>query len=173
MKLLLASTLLISALLTPAIGTAAPLSANAHPRTFCDLAKDLGYPSRGYKDSTGGCASNMIEVTATPGKGGLRNNLAFYSMGEYDSPSKLQRVSLILNVNNTNEKAPAQAELARVSTAIAKRIVGQAPADMNDVLLKGKSKTWSVGEWAIEVKTTVWPTGLGQDTTVYFRPAAS
>lgn len=173
MKFLLASTLVLTALTTPAIAAAASLSPKSHPKTFCDLAKDLGYPSRGYKESTGGCASNMIEVTSTPGKGGLRNNLAFYSMGEYDSPSKLQRVSLILNVNNPAEKAPAQAELARVAVALAKKIAGQAPADLNDIILKAKSKTWPTGEWAIDVKTTVWPTGLGQDTTIYFRPAAN
>jgi hypothetical protein len=92
-------------------------------------------------------------------------------MGEYESPNQLHRVSLILNVNNASEKAPAQAELARVSAALAKKIVGQAPADMNDVVLKAKSKTWSVGEWAIDVRTTIWPTGLGQDTAINFRPA--
>lgn len=154
----------------PADAQQTPLSPTSHPRTFCELASDLGYPSRGYKDHTGGCASNMIDVTPTAGSNGLNNNLAFYSMGDTDRPGKLQRVSLILNVNNTREKAKAQVELARVASGVATKILGKPPAELASVLRQGGSRTWDSGAWAVEVKTTVWPTGLGQDTTVYFRP---
>jgi hypothetical protein len=154
----------------PATAQQTPLSPASHPRTFCELASDLGYPSRGYKDHTGGCASNMIEVTPTRGSNGLNNNLAFYSMGETDSPGKLQRVSLILNVNNTREKAKAHAELARVASGVAAKILGKAPTELASILRQGGSRTWDSGAWTVEVKTSVWPTGLGQDTTVYFRP---
>lgn len=145
------------------------MSVDAHPRDFCDLAKDVGYPSRGYKESTGGCASNMIEVTNLPGGNGLKNNLAFYSMGEYGNSSKLQRASLILNVNNTAQKDKAQAELNRVASAVASKIFGKVPNGLKETILKARTKSWTEGEWSIEVKTTVWPTGQGQDTTVYFR----
>lgn len=157
--------------MTPlAVAQRAPLSPVSHPRTFCELAADLGYPSRGYKDRTGGCASNMTEVTPNPGRNGLNNNLAFYSMGEVDRPVKLQRVSLILNVNNTREKAKAQAELARVATSVATKILGKPLVEITSVIHQGGSRKWDSGAWTVEVKTEVWPTGLGQDTTVYFRP---
>ena len=165
--------ILVTLLLIPASTALAgpPMSPKAHPRTFCDLAIDLGYPSRGYKENTGGCASNMTEVTPSAGKNGLNNNLAFYSMGHTEAPSKLQRVSLILNVNNIKQKAKAQAELFRVARGLANKIVGQMPADFESVVQNAKSKTWPIGEWTIEVNSSVWRTGLGQDTTIYFRPS--
>lgn len=153
-----------------AMAQQAALSPTAHPRTFCELAADLGYPSRGYKDHTGGCASNMIDVTPTPGSNGLNNNLAFYSMGESSNLGRLQRVSLILNVNNTREKAKAQAELARVATGVATKLLGKPPVELSTVIKQAGSRTWTSGVWRVEVKSEVWPTGLGQDTTVYFRP---
>lgn len=146
------------------------LAPTAHPSTFCELAADLGYPSRGYKAHTGSCGSNMIEVTPTPGKNGLNNTLAFYAMGASSDPSKLMRVSLILNVNNTREKSQAQAELARVATGVATKIVGVEPPGFEAVIRQAGSKKWAAGEWTIEIKSDVWPTGLGQDTAVYFWP---
>lgn len=169
MKLTAAVTFAIVA--TPlAIAQQTPLSPTSHPRTFCDLASDLGYPSRGYKDHTGGCASNMIDVTPTAGSNGLNNNLAFYSMGDTDQPGRLQRVSVILNVNNTREKAKAHAELTRVASAVATKILGKPPVELASILRQGGSRTWDSGAWTVEVKTSAWPTGLGQDTVVYFRP---
>ncbi|WP_146219458.1 hypothetical protein [Sphaerotilus hippei] len=147
------------------------LSSKAHPKVFCEMAADLGYPSRGYKERTGGCASDMVDVTPAPGRSGLKNNLAFYSMGAFDEPSRLQRVSLILNVNNVNQKSMALAELVRVASSLSVKLVGIIPVGFAGVLGNAGSKTWSVGEWTVEVKSSVWPTGQGQDTTVYFRPA--
>lgn len=151
----------------------AGLSPNQHPRSFCGLAADLGYQSRGYKEATGGCSSPMLDVTPTPGRNGLQNNLAFYSMGDVSSPAKLDRVSLILNVNNVKEKAKAQEELARVATGVSSKLLPQVPADLREVILRAGSKSWAVGAWSVVVKTSVWPTGLGQDTYVYFRPVAN
>lgn len=151
----------------------APLLPSAHPKTFCELAANLGYPSRGYNPNTGGCASNMTDVTPTPGRSGLTNNLAFYSMGEVDSPAKLMRVSLILNVNNVREKAKAHAELARVAGAISTKILGAEPQGLQDAIHQGVSRKWVSGEWATEVKYSVWPTDLGHDISVYFRPSGN
>lgn len=152
---------------------AAPLLPSAHPKTFCELAANLGYPSRGYNPNTGGCASNMTDVTPTSGRNGLANNLAFYSMGEVDSPAKLMRVSLILNVNNVREKAKAHAELARVAGAISTKILGAEPQGLQNAIRQGASRKWVSGEWATEVKYSVWPTGLGHDISVYFRPSGN
>ena len=155
---------------TAVTSRAAPLSPMAHPRTFCELAADAGYPSRGFKEHAGTCASNMADVTPTPGRNGLKNNLAFYSMGHTGNTSKLLRVSLILNVNNVREKAKAHSELARVAKSVAAKLLGEVPPQLGAVVESAGSKTWFSGSWALEVKSNVWPTGLGHDITVYFRP---
>lgn len=149
---------------------AAPLLPSAHPKTFCELARDLGYPSRGYNPATGGCASNMTDVTSNAGRNGLANNLAFYSMGEFDNPAKLMRVSLILNVNNIDERAQAHAELARVAGVVATRILGVEPQNLKNTIRQGSSGEWALSEWTTEVKYSIWPTGHGHDISVHFRP---
>lgn len=149
----------------------AAMSTKSHPKTFCDLASELGYPSRGFKDSTGGCASNMIDVTSTAGSNGLKNNLAFYASSEFDDIAKLMRVSMILNVNYTGEKKAAAAELARVAGAVAVKILGSEPQGFKAVIQKAGTQKWRSGEWIAMVETTRWPTGLGFDTKVSFKPA--
>ena len=112
----------------------------------------------------------MTDVSPTSGKNGLNNNLAFYSMGKSDDAKKLQRVSLILNVNNVREKAKAHRELSRVAKSVATKILGEPLPQLSAVIEANGSRTWEVGEWSIEVKSDIWPTGLGHDMTVYFRP---
>lgn len=157
---------------TEAADTPAPsgMSPALHPREYCELARGLGYPSRGYKAHSGGCSSEMTAVTPTPGRNGLENNLAFYVLGTGENATRISRVSLILNVNNVHEKARAQAELDRVATSVAARLVGAVPNDFSGVVKRAGSKRWTQGSWEIEVKSEVWPTGLGQDIRVYFRP---
>jgi hypothetical protein len=146
------------------------MSPTLHPRAYCELARDLGYPSRGYKGHTGGCSSEMTAVTPTPGRNGLENNLAFYVLGTGENATRISRVSVILNVNNVREKARAQAELQRVANSVAARLVGTVPRDFSAVAKRAGSKRWTQGSWEIEIKSEVWPTGLGQDTRIYFRP---
>lgn len=170
MKNTLYASMLIALVVTATPSLSAPLSSKSHPRMFCELAADLGYPSRGFKEHTGGCSSNMTDVSPTSGKNGLNNNLAFYSMGKSDDAKKLQRVSLILNVNNVREKAKAHRELSRVAKSVATKILGEPLPQLSAVIEANGSRTWEVGEWSIEVKSDIWPTGLGHDMTVYFRP---
>jgi hypothetical protein len=151
------------------ITEAAPLLPSSHPSKFCDLAVDLGYPSRGYKTATGGCASNQMPIGAE-GLYEIENNLAFYVMGDFDDPTKLMRVSLILNVNNRKEEAAARAELRRVATALSRKITGAVPQGFEKAILNPTSKQWNAGDWMVEVKHTVWPKGRGYDLTIYFRP---
>lgn len=152
--------------------SASGLPATSHPSIYCSLGAEIGYPSRGYKEHTGGCASNMIDITRTPGENGLRNNLAFYTMGKVNSPSKLERISLILNINNIRQKTLAQRELTRAAKILASKLTGTTPPDISSTITKSSSKTWHTGEWTIEVKSSIWPTGLGQDIAVYFRPSS-
>jgi len=141
-----------------------------HPRAYCDLAAPVGYPSRGFNPQSGGCASNQVPVTPKPGPSGLENNLAYYSSGKTDDSSKLSRIAIILNVNNPREKVLAQGELARVADAIATALLGSAPPDLAKTIKAAGSKSWQAERWSIEVKTEVWRTGLGQDTSVFFKP---
>jgi hypothetical protein len=108
----------------------------------------------------------MTTVTPTPGRNGLENNLAFYVLGTGENATRISRVSLILNVNNVREKARAQAELERVAKSVAVRLVGTVPSDFSAVIKRAGSRRWPQGSWDIEIKSEVWPTGLGQDTGV-------
>jgi len=149
---------------------AAPISVNAHPRDFCNLAADMGYTTGLYKEKSGSCATHMFTVTPTPGKNGLKNNLAYYVNSlEYDK-NKIGMVSMILNVNNIKQKSKANLELAKVATSVLKKINGSVPDDFFEVIKKGESKAWKQGRWLIDVKTTIWETGQGQDTRVEFLP---
>jgi len=150
---------------------AAPMSPTAHTRTFCDLAIDLGYASRGYNVNTAGCASDMTPVTPTPGRNGLRNNLAFYSMSTFEESGRLMQVSLILNVNNTHEQVAAHAELARVASGVATKLLGKVPDGLEKAIQGPTIGSWISGEWLVEVRHDTWRTGLGHDITVYFRKA--
>jgi hypothetical protein len=164
-----ALTLAIFAVATGTVH-AVPMSPKSHPSEFCELAAELGYPSRGFKEHTGACASNMTDVSRSPGRNGLNNNLAFYSMGMPNNSKRLQRVSLILNVNNVRDKTKAHSELARVARSVATKILGEESPQLGQVIQSAGSKAWQVGQWSVEVKTDAWTTGLGYDISVYFRP---
>lgn len=60
----------------------AALSSKELPQSYCSLGKEIGYPTRPYNNVTVGCASNMVDLTGGPGRNGMRNNLAFYVMGD-------------------------------------------------------------------------------------------
>ena len=168
---ILKTVLIINLLAACNLSHAEQLSPNAHPKTYCDLAISLGYPSRGYKETTGGCASNMKLVGSEGLSYGDENNLAFYVMSETDNPKNLLRITLILNVNNVTERNIANAELARVATGLYKKILGSSNATLETAILKEKSQKWTDGKWRIEIKNDVWKNKKGYDTTIYFLPA--
>lgn len=150
---------------------AAGLSADQHPSKYCDLAKEQGYSGGPFGKNSGACSSATKSVTPTPGTSGLYNGLTFYSMGFMSEPGELHRVSLILNVNNEREAAKARAELARVAAAVATKLLGNVPKELQATILSGKTKTWSGSVWDVDVITTRWPTKLGHDITVRYTPA--
>lgn len=148
---------------------AGDLKSSKNTKDFCALANELGYKTRGYKASSGGCATDMVEISP-PGKNGLGNNLAYYATGESADPSKLDYVSFILNVNNTSKKKNSYEELYRVSSKVGESIFGKLPSDFKIIIINGKSKSWKENDWEIKVNTSIWPTGLGQDTRIIFEP---
>jgi hypothetical protein len=170
-SLALAALSLVSAIACHATGAGGGLDPNQHPSKFCSVATDEGYPGGVFRQSTGGCSSATKEVTPTPGRNGLKNNLTFYAMGLISDPSKLQRVSFILNVNNEREAARAHAELARVAVPVASTLLGTAPKGLDTAVQEGMTRSWSTGAWRVEVITDHWQTKLGHDITVRFSPA--
>lgn len=148
---------------------ASDLSTSRNTREFCNLAEEFGYKSKGYKSSSGGCGTQMVEISK-PGKNGLGNNLAYYSNGTLENPEKLDYLSFILNVNNIKDKESAQKELSLVSSKVGLKILGKMPNDFEKIVIDGKSKSWIENGWEIKVQTTVWPTGQGQDTRILFSP---
>lgn len=148
----------------------AALSSKELPQSYCSLGKEIGYPTRPYNNVTVGCASNMVDLTGGPGRNGMRNNLAFYVMGDYDNPRQLMRISLILNVNNEKAKAAGHAEVARVAGRLAVLLDGDEKKKVERMILAGKKGVIKGDSWRTEIKIEKWPTGLGHDVTVYFHP---
>lgn len=148
---------------------ASDLSTSRNTRDFCSLANEFGYQTKGFKASSEGCGTPMVEISK-PGRNGLGNNLAYYATGKTKNPEVLDFVSFILNVNNVQQKIAAQKELFRVSSKVGINILGKLPSDFEKVVINGKSKSWVENNWEIQVTTTKWTTGQGQDTRIVFSP---
>jgi hypothetical protein len=153
--------------------SAAGLPSTLHPRHYCALGAAIGYPTRPYNESTGGCASDQVDIGSKPGSAGMVNNLAFYSRsyGYAGQPTKLERVSMILNVNNTTEATAARMELIRVASAVSKNLLGSVPVGLAAAITKGKTATWTNAEWRTDVIYSNWNNGRGYDISIRFTPA--
>ncbi|RSZ58527.1 hypothetical protein HF313_07145 [Massilia atriviolacea] len=127
------------------------MSPARHPRDYCFLGAEAKLPSRPFNKSTGACASNMIDICKTPGRG-------------------LWRVSLILNVNNAAETKEARAALLTSAAIISKKIVGADQAGLAAAIRKGKNAAWTTSRWRTEGMYDEWSTGLGHDIAVRFTP---
>jgi len=168
------SLALVPGLLTAATAVsafAAGLDPRQSPSAFCDLASDLDYVTRPFNQKTGSCATEMRDVTPTPGKNGLQNNLAYYVMGKLDAPTQLERISLILNVNHDGESAKAHAELERVAVPVAKRLLGEEPKGFAAAVKAGKAQSWQSGPWRVQVVPSPKAAKQGRDVSVEFTPA--
>lgn len=160
-------------LIVSALVAAEEMTPLSHPRDFCFIGAEAGLPARPFNYRTGSCASNYVDVGVKPGKGGMLNNLAFYSMSRQESVEKLMRVSLILNVNNPSETAASREVLVKAATIAARKVLGAEPAGMAAAIRAGKSSAWTGVKWRTEVVYQNWPTGLGHDISVRFIPAGS
>lgn len=162
------------ALITATADAAASgLSSAGHPREYCSIGAEIGYPARPYNFSTGACASNYTDVGKTLGRNGMLNNLAFYSMSSIEQPNRLQRVSLILNINNVAETNVSREVLVKAASTASKRILGAEPAGFSAAIRAGKNSAWTDSEWRTEVVYRDWPTGLGHDISVRFIPTGT
>lgn len=169
MRLLLS----ITAFLSSSVVAAAGMTPTYHPRDFCLIGAEAGLPTRPFNYRTGGCSSNYVDISTKPGKGGMVNNIAFYSMSREDAIDKLMRVSLILNVNNPADTAASREILIKAATITARRILGVEPAGMAAAIRAGNSSAWTGLNWRTEVVYRNWPTGIGHDISVRFMPTGS
>lgn len=147
----------VAALLTAISGSAVanpePLPANLHPSAYCSMAKDSGLPSRKpYSEAIGTCGSDRKQVTPTPGVGGLHNSVFYTVLGAADNTRTLGRLSLMLNVNNVREGDAAKKALAKHAEQLATNILGEnRPQDLTSAVIQGKSKSWRLPTWHLEV----------------------
>lgn len=148
----------------------APISSRLHPSEYCDIAKEFGYPSRGYKVHFGGCISEMIAVTPTSGRNGLKNSLYYQVVGILNDPAVLSYISFKLYLNNDKEGSAALEEFNRVVRGIGNKIFGRIPDEISSSIIRRKNKKWTIIDWDVEVKSQVWATGLGSDVSLILRP---
>lgn len=165
----------ITLTIAAANASATGLPSTLHPREYCAVGAEIGYPTRPYNDSTGGCASEMVDIGSEGSSGGSPNNLAFYSRSQIYAgrPTKLERVSMILNVNNAVETTRARHELVRAATAASKRLLGSVPAGLAAAIREGRTATWKNAQWRSEVIYSGWSNGRGHDISVRFTPAGA
>lgn len=155
------SGVLVLGLALPFSALAEGISTDLHPSEYCYISKKYGYPTRPYNKRTDGCASEMTSLSKTEGRLGLPNNLAYYVMGDPEKPSALLWISLILNINAPQERAAAQAELARVANGVADEVTGFDTRALRDAILDSLSGKVPAGAWTVELETTPWKNGYG------------
>lgn len=167
--------LFIVFLLAVAVNSSAAqgLSPTHYPRDYCFLGAAAGLPTRPFNNSTGTCGSNYVDVGKTPGRNGMFNNLAFYSMGSIENRDDLQRVSMILNVNNVADTKTAREALVKSAAIISKKILGAEPAGLAAAIRGGQNAAWTTELWRAEVAYRNWPSGLGHDISVRFIPTSA
>ena len=144
---------LLATIAAGAVASPGPFPANLHPRAYCALAKDSGLPSRKpYSEASGTCGSDRKQVTPTPGVAGLHNSVFYAVLGATDNPRTLDRLSLVLNVNNVKEGDAAKKALAQYAEQLATRVFGETrPPDLASAVIQGKPKSWRLPAWHVEV----------------------
>lgn len=150
------------------------LSSSAPARSFCPIGSEVELPTGAYTvNDMPGCSSPPKPVTPTAGIGGLRNTLAFYVLGDFDKPERLDRITLMLNVNTPSEAKTAYPHLQHAASEVAARLLGNnaVPADLEAAVISGGTRRWRVKTWTVEVKRTDWrPNSNGHQVTVRFTP---
>ncbi|XAH23772.1 hypothetical protein AAFF27_00880 [Xylophilus sp. GW821-FHT01B05] len=163
--------------LTACSAIAQGLSSSAPGRSFCPLGAEIGLPTGVYSvNDIPGCSSPPKPVTPTANTVGLRNTLAFYALGNFDKPERLDDITLMLNVNTPSEAKTAYPHLQHAASELAAKLLGKnaVPADLETAVTNGGTRRWRVKTWAIEVKRTDWrPNSNGHQVTVRFKPAGA
>ncbi|CAN7711712.1 hypothetical protein [Variovorax paradoxus] len=165
-------TLVTAALaaMLPCMAVAQGLKPNQPPKDFCPLGQKIGLPTG--RVSEDGCSSAPYVASPTPGRNGLNNTLAFYSLSEPGKETELLYISLMLNVNNPAEAEIANKMLVTAAEGLAGQVLGKVPPGLVEATRKSRNGTWKSGGWNVEVNRKEWNTSSGgHQVTVRFRAA--
>lgn len=134
---------------------------NAAPQDACKFMTEIDLATRGYKNSDGLeylCSSPYKEF----GNGGsLRNNIAYYAEGQ---TAKINRLKLVVNVNQKNQAKSAHSELHRAAELLVKKTFGSSlPDGVDKSLITGSQGSWKHKGCTIKLNRKDWPTGKGYE----------
>lgn len=137
------------------------------PESACTMLNDFGLKTRGWKDLGGGmygCSSPYNDIgTGYP----LANNLAYYVTG---TKAGLQRVKLVVNVNNKAQGSEALRELSAAARLLTLRLTGGALSpSLNESILKGRKAKASVRGVNVEIVRDNWANGNGYEVQVIYQ----
>lgn len=156
----------------PAMAIAQGMAPNLHPESFCPLGAKMGMPTGAFsKVDFPGCSSQPKPVTLNPGRAGLKNTLAFYSLSQPDKVQQLDYLSLMLNVNNPEEAKGAYAALLPAATTLSTAVLGMIPKGLEQAVMAGQSKIWKTSRWRAELRRKEFsPASNGHQLTYRLYP---
>jgi hypothetical protein len=133
------------------------------PQFACSLLSNIsglqtgGYKSTGVEDDFFCCSSYKDLDHESP----LPNNIAYYAEGDAEG---VNRLKLILNVNNPEKAEAAHRALMIYSNELACKALGEElRPKMQDAILAGRPFAYKVGELFVELKVEAWVTERGYD----------
>lgn len=115
---------------------------------------------RNYYENDYGCNSTYKKLKASAPYI-LENNIAFYIVG---SKHQINKIYLVLNVNDKAEQVSAINELKKSSSILYKRIIGkELPKDLVTAIQNSQPLKKAIGDYKVEVKRIDWPTNKGYE----------
>jgi len=130
----------------------------------CSFVSGIGLSTKGWKDygdDYWGCTSypKLIGNSGPSWAPGLKNNLTFYVSG---TETHVQRLKLLLNVNNASEAGAAHGEMLKAAKVLSKKALGEElPKAIQSAIKTGQDASIKVGSKEIELIREVWKTGKG------------
>jgi serine/threonine protein kinase len=133
-----------------------------NPQVACSLLSHIsGLQTRGYKNvgaegDFSCCSPSMDLDESIPA-----NNIAYYAEGD---AVEVNRLKLVLNVNDKQKKDDAHLALLRYSEELAPRALGEELwPEMREAIILGRPFAYMVEELFVELKVEAWVTGRGYD----------
>jgi len=134
-----------------------------NPQVACSLLSNIsglqtgGYKSTGVEDGFFCCSPYKDLDKDSP----LPNNIAYYAEGDAEG---VNRLKLVLNVNNSEKAEAAHRALMTYSNELACKALGEElRPKMQDAILAGRPFAYKVGELFVELKVEAWVTERGYE----------
>lgn len=100
----------------------------------------------------------------------LPNNISYYAAG---TPEKVQRLRLLLNINQISNDTAAKEQMATVAVRLFQAALNHSiPNGIQDSIKTGTSGQWDDSGYKIELKKDIWPTGKGYELNFVIRDPA-